>query len=644
MNLNREQRRAVRFDGGHALVLAGAGTGKTTTVMGRVEHLIRKDVEPERILLLTFTRRAAREMVTRLKHRVGPASQRITAGTFHHFCLQTMRRMPKRFGLGQETVIDRDDQLQLMRLARVPFVKEGEQFPKAAELVNLNSYARNTNRPAREHLETYADLDEQTLEQVLKVFRDYRQRKKVCAYLDYDDILAHFAKRLHEKENCRRQLQRRFDHILVDEMQDTNPLQWLILDGLRDPATLFCVGDDAQSIYAFRGADFRNVHAFTERVAGATVLKLEQNYRSTQEILDLSNWLLADSPLGYDKRLRAARGTGERPWLVECESEREEATWITDNLIERHEDGAAWRDHMILTRTAWGAREVEATLVERRIPYQFIGGTSLLQSAHVKDVLALLRATSSPADELAWMRYLTLWPKIGDRTASKLIERLRGCADSEAAQELVKAALPKQPKIARACRRVWQKWHEPQAAVATATKALAPLLEQHYDHWDRRERDLKLLERLAGGHRSVRAFIETYTLDPVSESMAQRTAEEDVLTLITVHSAKGTEAPVCYVLQVQSANYPHIRSIGDEAQEEEERRVLYVALTRAQDELILTRTAREKGALAWHGGRRARTATGKACFLDDVPEELLEWHVDEMVEDEGEDVPIRQYR
>ncbi|MFW6039249.1 MAG: ATP-dependent helicase [bacterium] len=644
MKLNAEQKRAARFDGGHALVLAGAGTGKTTTVMGCVEHLIRKGVEPERILLLTFTRRAAREMVTRLERRVGPASQRITAGTFHHFCLQTMRRMPKLFGLRRETVIDRDDQLQLMRLARVPFVNEGEQFPKAGQLVNLYSYARNTNRSAREHLQTYADLDEQTLENVLKVFKDYRQRKKACAYLDYDDILARFAKRLHEKEKCRRQLQRRFDHILVDEMQDTNPLQWLILDGLRDPAKLFCVGDDAQSIYAFRGADFRNVHAFTERVPGATVLKLEQNYRSTQEILDLSNWLLADSPLGYDKQLRAARGSGERPWLVECESEPDEATWIADDLIERHEDGAAWRDHMILTRTAWGAREVEATLVEREVPYQFIGGTSLLQSAHVKDVLALLRAVASPADELAWMRYLTLWPKIGDRTASKVIERLRGCADPEVAHDLVKTALPKQPKIARACQRVWDEWNEPQAAVATAAKALTPLLEQRYDHWDRRKRDLKLLERLAGSHRSVRAFIETYTLDPVSESVAQRTDEEDAVTLITVHSAKGTEAPVCYVIQVQSGNYPHIRSIGEEDQEEEERRVLYVALTRAQDELILTRTARKDDAFVPHGACDARTAIGKACFLDDVPEELLEWYTDQLVDDEDEEEAIRRYR
>lgn len=628
LSLNEEQRAAVEFMEGHALVLAGAGTGKTRTIIARAGFLIREGVDPGRILVMTFTRRAARELTTRLKSMVGQAADRVVAGTFHHYCLHTMRRMARRFGLEVATVIDRDDQTQLMKLARGGVLQPKERFPKASELVSLYSYARNTTRSIQDHLEKFTDYDSDTIEKMLRVFGDYESRKGRHRYLDYDDILLRFVRVLRQRPEVRNQLRKLYDHVLVDEMQDTNPLQWQILDQLRDPATLFCVGDDAQSIYAFRGADFENVHSFVDRVPGGTVLKLEENYRSTQEILDVANWLLAESPLSYGRVLRAYRGAGLQPRLLDFESEFEEASWIAEDLSDRYSEGAPWRDHMILTRTAWGSRAIEAALIEKRIPYQFVGGMSLLQSAHVKDLLSLLRCAGNHRDELAWVRYLTLWPRIGDVTAQRVIEEVERAPDVPGAVERLRDALQERPEIGSGLDKVLENWETPATAVLVAGRFLEPLLEERYDHWESRRRDFDLLVRIAERHADVWHFLETYTLDPISAATVQRMDEDDKVTLITVHSAKGTESKVCYVIRVEPGTYPHVRSLGDEDQEEEERRVLYVAMTRAEDELIVTRTNSRRGHLTfWGGAVGAHSKRGTPYLFEDIPDGLVEEEV-----------------
>ncbi|MEM9586153.1 MAG: ATP-dependent helicase [Planctomycetota bacterium] len=639
MELNAQQRAAVEHAGGHALVLAGAGTGKTSTVVARVAHLLETGIDSKRILLLTFTRRAASEMQHRLHHLAGAGSKRITAGTFHHFCLWALRRWPKLFEHADHAVIDRDDQQQLMKMARAELGRAAVGMPKSNELVSLHSFARNTNQSARDYLEKYEQHDPDVIELILKAFKGYAERKKTCRYLDYDDILFVVARQLHRDAKTRETIGSLFQHVLVDEMQDTNPLQWLILDGIRDEANLYCVGDDAQSIYAFRGADFRNVHSFSERVPGATTLKLEQNYRSTTEILDLANWLLSRSTLEYDKQLTSARGPGIKPRLVDFDSEFEEADWVADDLLERRHDGADWKDHMILSRTAYGARSLEAALVEREIPYRFVGGMSLLQSAHVKDLLALLRCLDNTQDQIAWVRYLTLWPRIGDVTATRAVDRLRQSFSSKGAMEGLGNAMPGRPEVLDPLGRVAKKWGEPSEAVRAAAKALTPLLEKKYDRWDSRKRDFDLLSRVAGKHNTVRDFIETYTLDPVSESEAEKAGDTDVVTLITVHSAKGTEAPVCYVIQLQPYMYPHVRSLGNIDDEEEERRILYVACTRAQDELILTRSIKYQGFSIPHGGRsNATQSEGEQYFLESLPDELVDLGIEGFHSDFDDDV------
>jgi DNA helicase-2/ATP-dependent DNA helicase PcrA len=625
MELNSQQTLAAGWEDGHVLVLAGAGTGKTRTIIARAAHLIKTGTAPERILLLTFTRRAAREMVDRLYRLVGTDNRLLAAGTFHHFCLYTMRRMPSAFGIESATVIDRDDQIQLMRLVRGDFRKKGEPLPQASELVRLCSYARNTVKPVAGYLADHTDYDDEEIDKIVRMAQAFDERKRRNNYLDYDDILFRFAKVLHEDAGVRERLRGFYDHLLVDEMQDTNPLQWMILDALRDPARLFCVGDDAQSIYAFRGADFRNVHSFTERVPGSRVLRLEENYRSTQGILDLANWLLSESRLAYGKHLRAHRKAVSRPKLLDFETDFDEARWVVEDLVERHEAGAPWRDHMLITRTGYGGRAVESFLVEKKVPYRFVGGIGLLQAAHVKDLLALVRAALSHRDELSWARYLTLWPRIGDATAARLIARMKDCDDPAAALGVLEKSLKGRREIPDGVRLVLSRLETPPDAIQSAGRLLEPMMKMRYSNWKVRRRDFELLVRLAEKHRSLQAFIETYTLDPISTTESERLGEDDVVTLTTAHSAKGTEARVCYLIRVEPGMYPHLRSLGDSQQEEEERRILYVAMTRAQDELIITRTFGKGAGLRMPYSAVARhSAGGSPYFLQKIAPGLVE--------------------
>ncbi len=635
MELNSDQTRAARHEGSHLLVLAGAGTGKTRTIVARAAHLIGEGVDPRRILALTFTRKAAGELIGRLKTQVGPAADTIRAGTFHAFCLHTMRHFPKAFGLDQMTILDRDDQLELLGMVRAGVVATGEKgFPKRERIAELISYSRNTNVGFEEYLKKLDEFRASEIEKLKKVFLNYESRKRLRNYVDYDDLLWLFARTLHNErmEDVRRMIAGQFDHVLVDEMQDTNPIQWLILDGLRDDAKLFCVGDDAQSIYAFRGADFENVHSFRERVQGGQILPLHTNYRSTQPILDLANWLLAQSPLNYDKHLESVRGTGKKPKLIEFDNAAEEAAWIVHDVIDRRETGMKLKDMMILVRAAWMTRELEAALIENNIDYIFVGGTKLMQTAHVKDLLALLRAVISPRDELAWSRYLRFFDGIGDVTANRIIDKLAvlkspGDALGEL-PEILAATTGKNDSAASILKgldQVSSGAKTPEDAVTRAVEFLHPIQKKRYANWPKRARDYELLITLARRHKSLESFLETYTLDPVAATFDTKPEDKDVLTLITVHSAKGTESKIAYVIKVQPGIYPYNRALADIKEIEEERRILYVAMTRAMDELILTRVDERSGMPVFFGSSSGRFPEGGTSdFLADLPDDLVD--------------------
>ncbi|GAB5404091.1 MAG: ATP-dependent helicase [Aureliella sp.] len=618
MEFNTEQQNAIETNSRNVLVLAGAGTGKTRTIIGRAKHLLRTGTPPGRLAIMTFTRRAASEIAHRLSGAAGNASSGVFAGTFHRFCLRIMSSRRKWFGFEDLTVMDRDDQLQMMRIVRGSVVGKAKTVPQAAELLSRYSFARNTNQSPAAYLEKFTDHTPTEIEVIEKIFKAYRKRKRTAGYFDYDDILHRFARVLHDDETVRAKVSSDYDHILVDEMQDTNPLQWLILESLASHANLFCVGDDAQSIYAFRGADFRNVHSFSSRLEDAVTLKLEQNYRSTQPILDVANWLLDRSELDYNKRLRSNRPGGQRPTLLDFDSAFDEARWVVDSVEARYREGFRWESNMILCRTAASSRPIEAQLIEKKIPYRFVGGIGLLQTAHVRDILAPLRLIINYRDELAWIRYLTHWPRIGEVTATRVLTEAVGAKSSVDALAIAREKLPNRPEIFELLDSIADGDISPSVAIERAAEGLEPLLASKYDDWEKRQKDFGLLMELAKRHRTLSGFVETYTLDPVAATEVEE--EDDLLTLITVHSAKGTEADVCFVVAAHSSNYPHSRSQGDDEAVEEERRVLYVALTRAREELVISRSPPSHQSYRRSWG----VIDSDEYFLERVPSKLVD--------------------
>lgn len=590
--LNPQQHAAATTQAQHCLVLAGAGCGKTKTIVARAAYLIEQGVPANQIQILTFTRRSASEIVARVELALGEQAKGLRASTFHTFCMYLLRRVPQAFGLEQFSIIDRDDQLMMFRLIRGKDDKKNpNQLPKPQELCDLYSFARNTRQKLSEALEKQHPEYLAFKDQIAKIMQEYETRKRARSFLDYDDILAIVASALDQSEGLVDYVASICKHMLVDEMQDSNPLQWALLEPLKDKVSLFCVGDDAQSIYGFRGADFENIHHFKERVPDAVLYKLEKNYRSTQEILDLSNWLLDQSEIQYDKRLDAYRGEGIKPRMHIFPNEFDEAKWIAIDIKERHYlQGHNWSDHMVLVRSSFAARHIEAACIAANVPYRFIGGMKLLETAHVKDLLSLLRVIANPLDDIAWMRFLTLWNGVGDVGASRLAQQLLLQPEFELIFNQLEqfGRIPVETLLMMKQMMVLKQ--EVQACVGLGIQAIeAQLAENYKKDWNRRQGDFELVKQLASKHGQLSEFLEEYVLDPVSISEIERQSDTDVVTLITIHSAKGTEQKVCYVANVTAGQYPHARAQGDFDAVEEERRVLYVALTRAQNELILTK-------------------------------------------------------
>lgn len=621
LGLNVEQRTAATWDQGHLLVLAGPGSGKTRTIIARAAWLLSEGVDQQRLLVLTFTRRAAQELKSRLKELLGERATGVRAGTFHNFALQSIRSMPAAFPLAQATVLDRDDEISLFKSVLSQWPKKTVGLPTASDLSEWYSFSRNAQLSLEDYLERYQNVSEETAKLSREAIKLYKERKQARKYLDFDDILLEFVRTLRGNPQVAQRFRSRFDHILVDEMQDTNPLQWMMLDALRDPGKLFCVGDDAQSIYAFRGADFRNVHSFQERIEQGRIVHLDTNYRSTQPILDLANWLLSCSSLDYDKHLVAARGEGELPRFVEFFSDMEEADYIVDELMSSHREGRGWNEHLILTRAAFLTKRIEAGLIERGIPYVVRGGRTFLQAAHIKDLLALMRAAFSVTDELSWIRLLGILPGVGEVTASRAAERI---VEGEPVAEVF-AGVPRLrsfgPELANTLRKLQDQQAQPQRAASIGCEYLEPLLKARYDDWNRRRDDLGVLIDLAHRFKSIGDFLDATTIDPVHTTQDQGEDDERV-TIATIHAAKGTEAEWVCVCRVEPGVFPYSRSVGDAEAEEEERRILYVAITRAKDELLLTRT------LASGGNRYGRFSQDRwgdsqPFLMQDLPKKLV---------------------
>ena len=627
MELNEQQRNAVTYNGvaKNILVTAGAGCGKTRTIIARAIHLIRSGSDASRILMMTFTNRAAMEMKARLKSEIGPVSNQIQAGTFHSFCLKIMRKIPKSFGVSGLNIIDSDDQNSLMTIVRGKHISKhkkelNKEFPRSSELIKYYSYSRNTCQETKKYLSMNTDLNQQLIEICCRIFIEYQKAKKMKSYLDYDDLLEHFTIALTNKPELRQMVTRLFDEVLVDEMQDTNALQFKILKHFSEEGVrLFCVGDPAQSIYKFRGAEFQHVYNFHEIFGNSATISLSLNYRSYQEILDFSNWLLKRSPLDYKNELNAYHGiSGFLPSLSDFDSIHDEASWIADKILARKEADIRFKDVMVLVRSGFDAKPIEAEFIQREIPYYFIGGTSLTKSAHVRDVLSLLRIIRNEQDDLAWMRFLRLWPRIGEKTAAKLINNFYEKTNTKAMQVLSENIGSKHNAVS-AYKQTSSNQHTPKVCISKAVQCLTPILKKRYDRWNYRSQDLKLLITVSEKYKTISDFIDAFTLEPMTSTEIEKLKNDDAVLLITVHSAKGTEAPICFVANAKQGTYPHSRSCGDLDSEEEERRILYVALTRAKNELFVTRSTDYTGGFYVQN----KPTEGEEYFLSEVPENLV---------------------
>ena len=573
-SLNEQQKYAATFNGKHLLVLAGAGTGKTRTIIARAKHLIQSGVNPKRILILSFTRKSAAEIVERISTELpSTKSEGLIGSTFHSWCMAIIQNNPDIFPQASYTLLDREDQESCFRLLcgrKWGHKNKNDEKVAPKSIVDIYSYMANAQCSLSDAIR-------------MKMYNNY---------IDYDDILLIVSKYLKRNEELRKHIAGLYDHILVDEMQDTNPLQYELLSSFYEDCHLFCVGDDAQSIYAFRGADFNTIHKFSEIVAGAEVCKLTINYRSTQEILDLANWVIGNSPLNYDKKLIANRGNGEKPQILHWRDEWEEAENIALNLLDEFKiHGKKWGDNLVLSRSSWGMRKVEGSLIKHKIPYRIFGGSSLMQSRHIRDVVAPMRIVSNYLDEIAWSRYLQLWEGIGPVASAKIIgkvineKNLDDCLFSLMEMNL-------QKEIADTLVQISNLQFDPANAITEALGVMFGRLKQIYkDEWEWRKDDFPILSEVAKKTGSISEFVSEYILDPQLDLYAKEGGKvDDCVILSTIHSAKGLEADNVFIVNASSKSYPTPKAVlnGEDAIEEE-RRCLYVALTRAKNKLRIFR-------------------------------------------------------
>jgi DNA helicase II / ATP-dependent DNA helicase PcrA len=632
--LNDSQRQAVLHGQGPLLIVAGAGTGKTRTLVARVAHLIDQGVAPERILLLTFTRRAAAEMLARAGRMTNPqVAGRVWGGTFHAVANRLLRIHGKAIGMSAEfTVMDQSDAADLINLVRndLGVAKGDKRFPRKQTLIALYSRVINAQEKLSIVLETWFPWCKDDLAGIQQIFQEYTRRKREANVLDYDDLLLYWSM-LCKSPTTGDLVADRFDHILVDEYQDTNALQSQILLAMRRHIhNITVVGDDAQSIYSFRAATIRNILDFPKQFPGTQVVTLEQNYRSIEPILHASNAVMSQASDRFSKNLWSQRASAQKPILTTCLDEQQQVEAVCRNILAHLEGGIALMRQAVLFRAGHHSDMLEVELARRNIPFHKFGGLKFIEAAHIKDLLALLRILENPYDEISWFRILQLLEGVGPRSAQKIMEELGvrrpqvgatgtgnlpGGASAESPLRRLFVNPPAAPPAARdaygqlratlaqcggsradASGNIRPAAESPDSElplpvqIERLRKFYEPIFERLYENPVVRLRDIEQLEQIAAGYTSRGRFIADLTLDPPTSTsdLAQPPfLEEDWLTLSTIHSAKGCEWDVVHVLHAADGMIPSDMATGSAEEIDEERRLFYVAMTRAKDWLYV---------------------------------------------------------
>jgi DNA helicase-2/ATP-dependent DNA helicase PcrA len=661
--LNDEQFAVVTAPPGPALVIAGAGSGKTRVITYRVACLIEQGVAPARIMLATFTNRAAREMLRRVEQLTGSDVRRVWGGTFHRIGNLILRRHALRLGYGANyTILDTEDARDLLAtcIEDVGRATRTRRFPKPEVVQDILSFASNTARSLGEVLARRYPQFEPLAAEIARVADLYRERKRARNAMDYDDLLLNWKSLLEEHAEVAELYAEQFEHILVDEFQDTNRLQAEIVDLLaRAHRNVMVVGDDAQSIFAWRGAEWTNIYEFPQRYPEARIFRLESNYRSTPEILAVANASIAANRQGFPKTLRAMRASlGWRPALVPCRDADQQAAFVASRILELRDEGVPLEEIAVLYRSHYHSLELQLELTRRNIPYRVYSGVRFFEQAHIKDVLAYLRIIVNPHDELAWKRALRLIPQVGPATANRVWEAIstdpltmvrRGDADA-----LVQ--------------RRGDGWAEFRALLDMLAREeirgdparqieliLAHGYEAHlahtYENAEARLEDLRQLARYAARYDSTESFLSELALlaterydapkPLVGEDTVMGGAEDELLSLSSVHQAKGLEWRVVFIIWAADGRFPSPRALREAEGEEEERRLWYVALTRARDQLYITYPA-----LVTDYAQQT-VLQRPSRFVTEVPVELFDiWQVeDETIDTESaeEDEEVSGY-
>lgn len=594
--LNAAQFAAVTHGQGPILVVAGAGTGKTRTLVYRMAYLVQQGVLPESILLLTFTRRAAHEMMARAGQLTNQSCRRVMGGTFHATANILLRQYGHHIGIGSQfTIIDRGDAEGIINLLKssLGMAGAGKRFPSKRVILNLISGAVNKAAP----LEDLVFRDYIHLAEYIQDFQNiaghYRQFKRDHGLMDYDDLLVFWRDLLAHSEQAREELSRRFSTILVDEYQDTNQLQAEIVQLLASHHhNVMVVGDDAQSIYSFRGADFYNIIRFPDQFPQTKTIKLEENYRSTAPILQLTNAIIAQAEKKFAKTLFTSHEGGQRPKVVAAANEAAEARFVADELERRRQEGIAYTDMAVLFRSGYHSYKLEIELAARAIDFEKRGGLKLTESAHIKDLLSFFRVMINHWDNLSWNRILLQLEKVGPKTVQKILHSISSAQNPLAALSAYRPAAAWKgqfDQLNQTLLALSQPDLIPSAQFDLVMSYYQPVFERIYsDDYPKRKKELDQIKVLIAGYGDLQSFVDDTALDPPEAGRDAFTSDDEQrLVLSTIHSAKGLEWDTVFVIGVAEGRFPHQHAAhGD--QWEEERRLLYVAATRAKNMLYLT--------------------------------------------------------
>ncbi|AKJ65553.1 ATP-dependent helicase [Kiritimatiella glycovorans] len=606
--LNESQAAAVTAPDGPVLAIAAAGTGKTRTLTCRVAHLVcEREIPPDRILLLTFTNKAADEMLERARSMAGDEVSGLWGGTFHHLANRLLRRHADRLGFGLDyTILDSDDTKKLLRTVTLELGLKGKHFPKPGVLSSVFGVAANTERGIEDLArEWFEDSDVQP-EQVVDVYHEYEQRKRSLNSMDFDDLLIHALNLIRDQQDLREQYQERFRYILVDEYQDTSAIQaeWvdLLAGGHRN---LMVVGDDFQSIYSWRGANYRNILHFQERYPDARVYKLETNYRSSPEILEVANRCIAGNPHQFQKNLRAVREHAPRPRLARMLDSRRQARYVLQRVREFERNGVSLEDMAVLYRSHFHALDLQLELTRENLPFTLTSGVRFFEQAHIKDVCTLLRLLENPGDELAFARLLEMFPKVGAKTAQKIWDKIGRRFRARSPDECVRVrdSLPSAAKASwMAAEPIFLAYREEgldedpgEIVFRFVREFYREYAVETFDNARNRLEDIDALIDFTSRYTSTQQFLsETALLSSLESTTSGPGADAGGLRLSTIHQAKGLEWKIVFVIWLSEEMFPSARAEADTEKLAEERRLFYVATTRAEDRLFLCTPERKQ--------------------------------------------------